>query len=91
MTPLRAIVVVALLAPLSAGCGAAEETPGAAGEAEAEVPALTRDEIREHAEAMSPEVAESLGIVDTTIRIESPMPADSVRTAPFVPDSAPSG
>lgn len=89
MTPFRAMVAIALLAPLAAGCGAAEEAPDAAGAADAEVPALTREEIRERAEAMSPEVAESLGIVDTTIRIERPMPAESLRTPPFLTDSAP--
>jgi hypothetical protein len=38
---------------------------------------------------MSPETAESLGIVDTTISVQSPMPAESVRTEPLPVDSPP--
>ena len=89
MIPLRAMVAVPLLAILGSACGATEETPEAEGATESEVPALTREEIQERAEAMTPAVAESLGIVDTTIRIESPMPAESVPMPPFATDSGP--
>jgi hypothetical protein len=90
MTSFRAMVgFVPLLAVALAGCGATEEAAEPSTAADAEVPPLTREEIQEHAEAMTPAMAESLGIVDTTIRIESPMPAESVRTSPFLTDSAP--
>ena len=75
-----------MIALLAGGCATEEEAePAEAGGAEA--PALTRDEIQREAEAMSPAMAESLGIVDTTIRIERPMPAESVRPLQVAPDS----
>lgn len=78
----RGILALApvLLLPL-ASCGGADEASDAspnAAAADGEVPPLTREQIEAEAEAMSPEVAESLGIVDTTIRIQSPMPSESV-------------
>lgn len=88
MTMLRARLGIApLLAVLAGGC-AAEDASDAAAPAGAEAPALTREEIQRQAEAMSPAMAESLGIVDTTIRIESPMPAESVRVPGGAPDSS---
>lgn len=78
-----------LAALLLAACGPGDEAPEASDPADAEVPALTREEIEERAEAMTPEMAESLGIIDTTIRIERPMPAESVRAPGFTPDSSP--
>jgi hypothetical protein len=42
---------------------------------------LTPEEIRARAEPMSPEKAESLGIVDTTIHVESHENPDSLPTA----------
>ncbi len=42
---------------------------------------LTPEEIRARAEPMSPEKAESLGIVDTTIHMESHENPDSLPTA----------
>lgn len=70
--------LLALLVVL-AGCGGAEEQaevepaadPGA-------MDGLTPEQIRLQAEPMSPAVAESLGIVDSTIHIEDPFPGDSV-------------
>lgn len=89
--PLRAQLAIstllAALAVLVGGC-AAEDPGDAEAPAGAEAPALTREEIQRQAEAMSPAMAESLGIVDTTIRIESPMPAESVRIIGVDPDSA---
>jgi hypothetical protein len=39
---------------------------------------LSREEIQRQAEQMTPAEAESLGIVDTTIRVEPPMNPDSL-------------
>ena len=66
--------VVLVLAMVAGGCGEAEpevqpaEAPGA-------LDGLSPEQIRARAEPMSPAMAESLGIVDTTIHIESPYPA----------------
>lgn len=90
MKSLRGIVVGTALLCLLLACGRAEDAPADTTVTDSEVPALTREQIQQSAEAMSPEVAESLGIVDTTIRIESPMPPESLRPPLFNPDSAPS-
>ena len=82
---------VPFLCLLPAACGPAEEeVPAAANEASGDegIRALTREQLQEQAEAMSPAVAESLGIVDSTIRIESPVPPESVQPIP-IPDSIP--
>lgn len=44
---------------------------------------LSREEIERRASSMTPEEAERLGIVDTTIRIEPPMDPDSVLPSGF--------
>lgn len=81
------IAAGSLLVASAVACGGSAETPESTTTVDGEVRALTREQIRESAEAMSPEMAESLGIVDTTIRIESPIPAESVRMTPPPPDS----
>ena len=80
---------VSLLCLLPAACAPSEEeVPAATGEVNGDegVRALTREQLQEQAEAMSPEVAESLGIVDSTIRIERPVPPESIQPIP-IPDS----
>lgn len=70
--------------------GACESAPEEAAESQSEIridPAeyegLSREEIEAQAEAMTLEEAESLGIVDTTIRIEPPVNPDSVLPFPI--------
>jgi hypothetical protein len=70
---IAALAVITLLA----GCrGEAEEEAPVYSEPEYE--GLSLEEIQSQAEPMTPEEAERLGIVDTTIRIESPIHPDSV-------------
>ena len=74
---------------LLAGCG--EEAEQGPDVAQPEYEGLSRDQIQNQAESMTPEEAERLGIVDTTIRLQPPMNPDSVvpLDAPVVPlDSA---
>jgi hypothetical protein len=65
---------IALLVLGLAGCGEEPENVGPVDEVgqEKTMEGLSRDEIREHAEAVSPEQAENLGIVDSTIFLEDP-------------------
>ena len=80
---------VPLLCLLPAACGPSdEEVPPASSDANGDegIRALTREQLQQQAEAMSPEVAESLGIVDSTIRIERPVPPESVQPI-LIPDS----
>jgi hypothetical protein len=74
---------------IAGACGGSAEPPETSTVVDGEVSPLTREQIEEHAEAMSPEEAESLGIVDTTIAIEAPTPADTEMVAPPRGDSAP--
>lgn len=85
---LRAGELSIFCAALLAGCSEPEQVPagGVDTTVSEEVRALTREQIRQSAEAMSPAVAESLGIVDSTIHIESPMPPESV-PLPSLPES----
>ncbi|HEX6926239.1 MAG TPA: hypothetical protein VF167_12535 [Longimicrobiaceae bacterium] len=73
----RGTILIAFLSLLGVGCGGSEEQEAGSNPPE-DVNPLTREEIREQAEAMSPEVAESLGIVDTTIKVQSPVSPESV-------------
>lgn len=66
-------------------CGGSAEQPQPAVDTGDDPRPLTREQIQQSVEAMSPAQAESLGIVDTTIRIESPVPEDGIRRIP--PDS----
>jgi hypothetical protein len=62
-----------------AGCGPEEPAaPPPTAEEEREFQGLTPEEIQQQAEPMTLEEAERLGIIDTTIRIESPIHPDSV-------------
>ena len=76
------VAVVAVV--LVGGCGAEPQPEPRFSEPEYE--GLTREEIERQAAAMTLEEAESLGIVDTTIRIEAPMNPDIVLAIP--PDTA---
>lgn len=81
MIPFRACSLLATLAIVSTACGGAEEFPQDEPDAVDTTGAfqgLSPDEIRSRAESMSPEVAESLGIVDTTIHVENPAADDSL-------------
>lgn len=83
------LLATPLLLVLVGACGGAADSPEQGSDEDGEVSPLTREEIREHAEAMSPATAESLGIVDTTISIEAPVAADSLRRLGPPADSAP--
>ena len=63
---------------LFAGCGAPEDDPPPEPVEVEDVSPLSREELEMQAEAMSLEVAESLGIVDTTISVTRPVPPESV-------------
>jgi hypothetical protein len=74
---LHALGALLVLATSLAACGdAAEEPPASAGDPEYQ--GLSREEIEAEATPMTPAVAESLGIVDTTILMQPPMNPDSV-------------
>ena len=68
-------VAVGVLCVMTGCDGPAAEPPGAG---EVEYEGVSRDQIQLEAESMTPEEAERLGIVDTTIHIEPPMNPDSV-------------
>lgn len=89
-TASRYLFPVLFAAFLLAGCS---DTPAADTESpeQAEYDGLSREQIESEASMMTIEEAESLGIVDTTIRIVPPMDPDSVvpLEQPIVPlDSA---
>jgi len=67
----RALVAALLLAAAVAGACKKEE-PAPEGDAAAGnvVDGLSRDQIQQQAEPMTPEQAEQMGIVDTTIHVE---------------------
>jgi len=67
-----------LVAALLGGCSAEADVDPQPGVGDAEYRGLTREEIEMQAESMTPEEAERLGIVDTTIRLEAPIHPDSV-------------
>ncbi len=74
------LLAIFLSLALLAGCGEGGEPPQEerpAASDEEDVSPLSREQLELQAEAMSPEVAESLGIVDTTIRVTRPIPPDS--------------
>lgn len=77
------LLVFAAAATLSvallAGCGdAGDGEPPAPAVLDEDVSPLSREDLELQAEAMSPAVAESLGIVDTTISVTRPVPPESV-------------
>ena len=81
MKRFSAWLLVVPLAILSSGCGQPEEVPtedAAAVDTTGAFQGLSPEEISSRAEPMSPEVAESLGIVDTTIHIENPAADDTL-------------
>lgn len=69
-------VIATLLIILASGCG--EESPEPPPVSDPEYEGISREEIERRAEPMTPEEAERLGIIDTTIRVEPPMNPDSV-------------
>ena len=74
-----AVAVLALLLLVACGSDVQPEPPLS----EPEYEGLSREDIERQAEAMTLQQAESLGIVDTTIRIEAPMNPDSVLPIPI--------
>lgn len=88
----RTVALVLPLALAAAGCGGretADDTETSAVPDTGAMGGLSREEIARRAEAMPPEVAESLGIVDTTIRVESLQRPDSFPPYGPVPGTAP--
>ena len=79
---LAARVVPALGLAFLAACGGAEPEPEPRF-SEPEYEGLSREEIERQAEAMTPEEAERLGIIDTTIRIEVPVGPDTLLLLPI--------
>lgn len=72
----RGYAVLALLGAM-AGCGTGGDGgEGAAAAGDPELDGATREEIERRGEAMSPAVAESLGIIDSTIHMEQLDPGD---------------
>lgn len=70
-------VLIGMLA-IAAGCGSdAEETRF--GPDDPEYEGVSLEELERHAEPMTLEEAERLGIIDTTIRIEAPINPDSLQ------------
>ena len=80
------VFVVALLG-LAGACG--ETEPEAAAPADEAFEGLSREELQQQIESMTPAQAESLGIVDTTIRLQPPMDPDSVLPEGQIPTIAP--
>lgn len=76
-TGLTAAAVLLLSLPLGA-CGGEEAQPDAAAPEASGIGGLSPEQIRQQAEPMSPEQAEELGIIDTTIHLEQlTSPGDS--------------
>jgi hypothetical protein len=80
----------ALLLAAPAGCGGPgevdDDTPATV-PVEEGFEGLSPEEIRAHAESMSPAVAESLGIIDTTIHVEERLSEDTIVIPPPRPDT----
>lgn len=79
--PLRPLAATAALLLAACGGGAADDAPAEA-DTTAVLEGLSPEEIQAEAEALPPEVAESLGIVDTTIHMENLGPVDSLPVPP---------
>ena len=71
----RALLAVLVVAGLAA-CG--DDSAETAAEAEPQFEGLSPEEMQRQAESMTPEQAESLCIMDTTITVGAPIGADSV-------------
>lgn len=70
--------IAALATALLAGCGTVDDDPPPVPVDVEDMSPLSREELEMQAEAMSLEVAESLGIVDTTISVSRPVPPESI-------------
>jgi hypothetical protein len=71
----------------SAACG--DTDPEAAAPADETYEGLSREELQQQIESMTPQQAESLGIVDTTILMQPPMDPDSVLPEGQIPTFSP--
>lgn len=101
MQPIRSfpLALLGALVLLSAGCDAepeVEDLPAAEGVDtmnESAMDGLSREQILEGAEAISPEEAEARGIIDSTIHIPDPTISDTLffppRAGPAPPGSRP--
>jgi hypothetical protein len=78
MKRLPGYVLLVVLSLAGSACGGEEEAEIEPAAEPGAMDGLTPEQIRSQAEPMSPAVAESLGIVDTTIHIEDPYPGDTV-------------
>lgn len=69
------LAAAVLLACAVAGCGSSEPEPAAETDTTARpvVEGLSPEQLQERAEPMSPEQAEQLGIIDTSIHVERQM------------------
>jgi hypothetical protein len=76
----RPWTVLTLLVPIAGACGTAGDEPDEprSERTEEALEGLSPEQIRSRVEPMSPEMAESLGIVDTTIHVEDRSPEDSL-------------
>jgi hypothetical protein len=77
-TGLAALAVLLLSLPLAGACAGEGAEPATEAEEEPGIGGLSPEQIRQQAEPMSPEQAEELGIIDTTIHLEKlTSPGDS--------------
>jgi hypothetical protein len=84
----RAAGIVPLLALSVAACGAGDDDAAGAGEASAVGQGLSPEQIESRVEPMSPEAAESLGIIDSTIHIANPAGPDTMPPPDSIPPPA---
>lgn len=88
-TRLAAPAALLLLLPLAGACERGAEPPEDAPVDGSAVDGLTPEQLRQRAEPMSPEEAEALGIVDTTIYMEQlTSPGDSALLSDSLPAAA---
>jgi hypothetical protein len=80
-------VATMCLAALAMACEADQDAAEDQTTPANDVGGMTREQIEASAEPMSPEVAESLGIVDTTIRVQAPAPPETIPLGPTPTDS----
>lgn len=76
---MAAVVALLISLPLAAGCTRGDAPSAESTEGGESLDGLSPEQIRQQAQPMSPERAEELGIIDTTIHMEQlTSPADSL-------------
>lgn len=87
----HAVTAVLMLAlPLLVACGRGQEPAADAAPGDSAMDGLSSEQIEQQAEPMSPEQAEQLGIIDTTIHLEqltSPEDSAVLRGRPTAADT----